>query len=149
MQTGWPSLAASRGQIILALDAGPDTVRGYMRGKAALEGLPVFVNSLSLDAPHAAYFTINDPQKRAAEITAAVAAGMIVRTRADADTREARSGSTARREAALASGAQYVSTDYYYPRSEWSDYSARLPGGDAVRCNPVTGAKSCSTIMSK
>lgn len=147
MQTGWPSLSASRGQIMLALDAGADTVRGYMRGRASLEGLPVFVNSLSLDAPHAAYFTINDPQKQAAEITAAVAAGMIVRTRADADTREARSGSTARREAALASGAQYVSTDYYYPRSEWSDYSARLPGGDAVRCNPVTGAKSCSSTM--
>lgn len=149
MQNGWPSLSASRGQIMLALDAGADTVRGYMRGRASLEGLPVFVNSLSLDAPHAAYFTINDPQKQAAEITAAVAAGMIVRTRADADTREARSGSTARREAALASGAQYVSTDYYYPRSEWSNYSARLPGGDAVRCNPVSGAKSCRSTMLK
>lgn len=144
MQTGWPRLGASRGQIILALDAGPDTVRGYMRGKASLEGLPIFVNSLSLEAPHAAYFTINDPLQQAAEIAAAVREGMIVRTRADADTREARQGDTVRREAALVSGAHYVSTDYYYPRREWSDYSASLPGGDAVRCNPVSGAATCS-----
>lgn len=111
MQSGWPSLSASRGQIMLALDGGADTVRGCLRSEASLEGLPMFVNSLSLDAPHAAHFAINDPQRQATDVVTAVRAGMLVRTRAGADTQEARQGNIARREAALASGAQYVSTD--------------------------------------
>ncbi len=143
MQAGWPSLSDARGQLILALDSDAATVTAYMRGHQSLEGLPIFVNSLSLDAPHAAYFTINEPVEKRDRIEAAVRAGMIVRTRADADTKEARSGDTSRREIAFASGAQYVSTDYYFARAEWSDYSVKLPGGDAVRCNPVRQPKGC------
>jgi len=143
MHAGWPSLSDSRGQLIFALDSGPDTVKSYMRGRQSLEGLPIFVNSLSLDAPHAAYFTINEPVEKRGQIEAAVRAGMIVRTRADADTKEARSGDTLRRDVAFASGAQYVSTDYYFARTEWSDYSVDLPGADAVRCNPVRKPKGC------
>lgn len=143
IRSGWPNLATSRGKLILALDEGPDTVKTYMRGKVSLEGLPMFVNSLSLDAPHAAYFTMNEPQEKRAAIEAAVRAGMIVRTRADADTKEARSGDTSRREIAFASGAQYISTDYYFPRTEWSNYSVKLPGSDAVRCNPVRNTAGC------
>lgn len=137
MASGWPSLSASRGKLILALDEGPDVVKTYMRGHESLEGLPMFVNSVSLDAQHAAYFTINDPHIKRAAIEAAVRAGMLVRTRADADTNEARTNDTSRREIAFASGAQYVSTDYYMSRPEWSDYSVSLPGSDIVRCNPV------------
>ena len=48
----------------------------------------------------------------AADIPDLVAAGYVVRTRADADTVEARSGDTGPRDAAIASGAQWVSTDY-------------------------------------
>lgn len=145
MQSGWPTLSESRGKLIFALDSDPATVTTYMRGQASLEGLPIFINSLSLEAPHAAYFTINEPVEKRDQIEAAVRAGMIVRTRADADTKEARSGNTSRREIAFASGAQYVSTDYYYPRAEWSDYSVKLPDGSAVRCNPVRYPKGCVT----
>lgn len=143
MQSGWPSLSASRGKLILALDEGPSTVTTYLRGNESLEGLPMFVNSVSLDAPHAAYFTINEPVEKRDQIEAAVRAGMIVRTRADADTKEARTGSVSRRDIAFETGAQYISTDYYTPRTEWSDYRVKLPGEDAVRCNPVRKAKSC------
>lgn len=146
-QSGWPRLAESRGQLLLALDAGPGTVRAYLRGTASLEGLPLFVNSLAPDAPHAAYATMNDPLGQASAIAAAVRAGMIVRTRADADTSEARTGDTARRDAALASGAQFVSTDYYLPRSEWSDYQVRLPGSSPVRANPLIGGKACAMTV--
>jgi hypothetical protein len=45
-------------------------------------------------------------------IAARVAAGYVVRTRADADTEEARDNDTTTRDAAIASGAQWVSTDY-------------------------------------
>lgn len=149
MRSGWPSLAESRGQLLLALDSGAATVRTYLRGKESLEGLPIFVNSLSLNAPHAAYFTINEPKEKLAEIKAAVKAGMIVRTRADADTKEARSGDVSRRETAFASGAQYVSTDYYVPRAEWSDYSVRLPGSDAARCNPHRTSSICVDLSKR
>ncbi len=68
-----------------------------------------------------------------------------MRTRTDADTQQARTNDTARREIALASGAQLLSTDY--PNSEpsqWTSYSVGLPGGAVVRCNPVNGPPSCS-----
>lgn len=149
IRSGWPSLADSRGQLLVALDSGAETVTTYLRGKESLEGLPMFVNSLSLDASHAAYFTINEPQEKAAEIEAAVSAGMIVRTRADADTNEARTADISRRDTAFASGAQYVSTDYYFPRAEWSQYSVNLPGSDAVRCNPLRTSATCGDISNR
>ncbi len=62
---------------------------------------------------------------------------------ADADTREARSGETARREAAFASGAQVVSTDYYEPNPAFgTGYEVALPGGGVARCNPVRIAEA-------
>ena len=90
------------------------------------------------DHPAAAFLFLDDPVAEAERIRAAVAAGYLVRTRADADTREARSGDTRRREAAFASGAQYVSTDYFRPDPRFATgYVVELPGGETVRCNPV------------
>ena len=51
--------------------------------------------------PSAAVRILNDPIRQADAIREAVAAGYVVRTRADADTREARVGETKRREAAF------------------------------------------------
>lgn len=140
----WPTLDESRGKVIFALDEPPEKVTTYMRGNYSLEGLPIFVNSISEEASHAAYFTMNDPLKNGDQIKEAVRAGFLVRTRADADTREARANNTARRDAALQSGAQYVSTDYYVPRTEFGDYSVSVPGGDPARCNPVTRGADCA-----
>jgi hypothetical protein len=69
--------------------------------------------------------------------------GYMVRTRADADTEQARSGDTSRRDAALASGAQFISTDYPVPNPEFSDYQVTIPGGGIARCNPVNAPDSC------
>ena len=44
-----------------------------------------------------------------------------------------------RREQALASGAQYVSTDYPVRDPRFTDYRVALPGGSAARPNPVSG----------
>jgi len=74
-----------------------------------------------------------------------VKAGFVVRTRADADTVEARSNDTTRRDAALQSGAQYVSTDYPHPETRLSDYQARLPDGEitaATRCGGGPSARN-------
>ena len=78
--------------------------------------------------PDAAITVVNDPLGDADRIRALVEAGFIVRTRADADTVQARSGDTTQRDAALASGAQYVSTD------------------TAARCNPVSAPRRCERV---
>lgn len=143
---GWPSLDQARGKVFFALDERPEKVRTYMDGHSSLEGLPMFVNSVDERADHAAYFTINSPIRDQERIRAAVKAGFMVRTRADANTTEARQNSTTRREAAFASGAQYISTDYYVPRLEFSDYSVSLPGGSPARCNPVRRDSSCQPV---
>lgn len=141
---GWPKLADVRGRVFFALDEGEEKVEIYSRGQSSLQGLPVFVNSVSELADHAAYFTMNNPQQDQARIQAAVKAGFIVRTRADANTMEARDNSTQRREEAFSSGAQYISTDYYLPRLDFSDYSVSLLGGAPARCNPVLIGPTCA-----
>ena len=69
--------------------------------------------------------------------------GYLVRTRTDADTVEARSGDTTRREAAFASGAQLVSTDYEVEDPRWPGFVTDLPGDGAARCNPVSAPDDC------
>jgi hypothetical protein len=64
--------------------------------------------------------------------------GFLVRTRADTDTIDARKNSTTRRDKALASGAQFVSTDFPVARDDFSPYRVALPGDVAARPNPVT-----------
>jgi hypothetical protein len=39
---------------------------------------------------------------------------------------------------ALLSGAQFISTDYPAPRTEWSSYAVRFKGGVVARPNPVS-----------
>ena len=79
--------------------------------------------------PAAAWFKINDPIKDFDKIQQLVRDGFLVRTRADADTRQARTGDVTQRDKALASGAQFISTDYREPDRRLSDYSVRFPGG--------------------
>jgi membrane-associated phospholipid phosphatase len=144
LHDAWPTLGEARGKILLALDEGPDKVALYRGKRRSLEGRVFFVNT-DESSPAAAYLTLNDPVAEAERIRKAVAAGFIVRTRADAGTLEARRNDTRRREAALASGAQFVSTDYLWtePRLH-NDYQVRLPGGAAVLCNPVRAADRCA-----
>ena len=63
----------------------------------------------------------------------------LVRTRADAETLQARHNDPLQREKALASGAQFVSTDFPEPRPEFSAYRVRLPNGIVARPNPLVG----------
>jgi len=130
----WPTLAEARGKVLLLLDEGAQKTANYL---TAVDRPTMFVN-VPADDPRAAIRVLNDPLAQASEIRAALQRGLLVRTRADADTAEARSGDTTRRDAAFASGAQFVSTDYYLPATHFdSEYVASLPGGEPVRCNPV------------
>lgn len=133
---GWPTLKAARGKVMFALDCPPDQVARYRESRKVLEGRVAFVNAEET-SPAAGYITLNEPQEQSARIAAAIKAGLIVRTRADADTREARANDTTRQAAAFASGAQYVSTDYMTPDTRFGPYVARLPGAGRARLSPV------------
>jgi hypothetical protein len=134
----WPSLDQVRGSFVAILDEGGEkraTYASRWRDRAMFANLPE-------GEPGAAIMIVNDPVAQFDRIQRLVRGGFIVRTRADADTREARSGDTTRREKAFASGAQLVSTDYYLPATHFgTDYVVKLPGG--MRCNPVLRPTAC------
>jgi membrane-associated phospholipid phosphatase len=146
LHDAWPTLGQARGKMLFALDEGPDKVALYRGKRRSLEGRVFFVNT-DQSSPAAAYLTLNDPTEEAERIRKAVEAGFIVRTRADSGTLEARRNDTRRRDAALASGAQFVSTDYLWPEARLHNaYQVRLPGGAAVLCNPVRAAGRCAGL---
>ena len=97
--------------------------------------------------PEAAFIKLNNPLSEPGVIEDLVRQGYIVRTRADADTVQARSGDTTQREAALASGAQYVSTDYPAADVAFSAYQVTIPGDFIARCNPVNSGECTSAAL--
>ncbi len=136
---GWPALASIRGTVLFALDNEGSIRDRYVEGHPALAGRMMFVTANDPKAPEAAWFKVNDPVKDFDRIRRLVAAGFLVRTRADADTRQSRANDPAQRDRALASGAQFVSTDYPEPDRRFSGYQVRLPGEVIARTNPVSG----------
>ncbi|MDT8429523.1 MAG: phosphatidylinositol-specific phospholipase C1-like protein [Pseudomonadales bacterium] len=144
VQQGWPTLAASRGRVLLAMDNTGSHHDAYLAGAKNLAGRAMFVSSRPGE-PTAAFIKMNDVLAEYDLIREYVAAGFLVRTRADIPTREARSGSTERRDLALASGAQYISTDYPEPSPFNADYQVSLPGASSGpgRCNPVSALPGC------
>ena len=139
MAGGFPKLKTARGRFLFAMDEDKAKAETYRGTRKSLEGRAMFVN-IDEASPMAGYITLNEPIELSDRIAKAVQAGFIVRTRADADTVEARSNDRKRQGVAFASGAQYVSTDYMTPDTRFSDYEAHLPGGGVARLNPVTGA---------
>lgn len=145
----WPTLDRARGRVLFVIDDSPARWASYAEGHASLAGRLAFVNAGSApEAPEAAVMVMNEPQRDLDLIRERVAAGFIVRTRSDADTREARSGETARRDAAFASGAQYISTDYIWPDVRFdSGFTVSVPGGAPARCNPVNAPEACAAAQ--
>jgi hypothetical protein len=139
----WPTLPEARGQVMFVLDDKGAKRDAYRAQVADVDDRLIFVDVPS-SHPDAAVTVANDPIGDAARIRELVAQGFIVRTRADADTVEARSGDTTRRDAAFASGAQYVSTDYVFADDDFgTGYVVDLPGTGTARCNPVNAPKRC------
>lgn len=142
---GRPTLGQARGKVFFALDEGSEKVSAYAAGRPSLQGRAMFVNTDEA-SPAAAYLTLNDPVAQQDRIRAAVRQGFIVRTRADADTQEARTADVTRRSAAFASSAQYVSTDYMWADPRFPTYQVRLAGGAAAACNPVRVEGRCDKL---
>jgi hypothetical protein len=141
LSNNWPTLASARGTVVFLMDQ-RDVGPPYLAGHPSLAGRIIFTNA-EPGQPDCAFTEENDGTADA--IAALVRKGYLVRTRTDADTKQGRSNDTARRDQALASGAQILSTDY--PASEpaqWSGYSVSLPHGAVARCNPVNAPAACS-----
>jgi hypothetical protein len=136
LEHGWPKLEDARGKVLFALDNEGEMATRYLDGHPALRDRLLFV---SVDETHeaAAFRKLNDPVRDIEQIQRLVKAGFLVRTRADAGTRESRANEVERRDKALASGAQYVSTDYPVPDNRFSPYRVALPNDAVARVNPV------------
>ena len=139
----WPSLADCRGKVLFVLDEDGEKRAGYVRGHPSLRGRVMFVNAPP-GQPEAAFIILNDPIQYRDSIQSLVRSGYLVRTRADEGTREARAGDYRRWEAALASGAHFISTDYYRADERFgTGYQVQLPAGAVARCNPVARPGGC------
>jgi len=139
----WPTLDEAAGKVLFALvDTGP-TRDVYVGDARSLEGRLLFTSSEE-GRPDAAFLRIDDPVAEADRIREAVRAGYLVRTRTDVPGVDANAGDTARRDAALRSGAQYLSTDHYVVDERLgTGYVVDLPGEGAARCNPVNAPARC------
>lgn len=132
---GWPDLAKAKGKILFVLDAEKELTQLYVNGDEGY-ARPMFAN-VDADNSHAAFLIRNEPIKQEQEIAALVTQGFMVRTRSDADTKEARTGDKKRFEAAIRSGAQVITTDYYLKSlSPNKDFEIGFDGKYS-RCNPV------------
>jgi hypothetical protein len=138
---GWPTLAGTRGKILVALNTSGAIRDAFLQGHPSLQGRAMFVTAEER-SPAAAVIKMDDPDEQ--RIRQLVKEGFIVRTRADADLVEARNRDVTRRDLALRSGAQIVSTDFEVPvPAIGGDYVVQIPGGTPARCDPVNAPKRC------
>lgn len=146
-QKGWPTLSDSRGKVMFALDNTGRHKELYLQGNPNLENRVLFVSS-EPGEPTAGFIKMNDVMEQGEKIKEYVADGFLVRTRSDIPTVEARSGDTTRRDLALESGAQFISTDYPEVSPYGSGYIVTLPGAEgSARCNPVSAPEHCENRL--
>jgi hypothetical protein len=140
---GWPTVDVLRGKVLFVLDAPELKTLAYVEDHPELQGRVMFVN-LPEESSMASFRIVNEPVSDLDYIKELVSAGFIVRTRADADTVESRTGDDRRLKAAMRSGAQVISTDYYkMDTRHGTAYEVRLPEAKLFRCNPLLTIGSC------
>jgi len=133
LTVGWPKLKNLRGKFLFVLDEKEERINDYIRDHQSLKGRVLFVNSKEGN-PEAAFRIVNNPVKDFEYIKTLVAKGYMVRTRADAATKEARINNYKKFEKAEASGAQVISTDYYVPSTLFaSEYKVIFEDGTYER----------------
>ncbi|MBM7408109.1 MULTISPECIES: Ca2+-dependent phosphoinositide-specific phospholipase C [Sphingomonas] len=142
---GWPALSAARGRIYVLLDVRAAVSELYRSGHSSLAGRAMF-GWYPDGQPESAIQIVQDPLVDGDRIRNWVAEGVVVRTRTDANTVEARRRDYSKADAAMASGAQAVSTDYYRgaPNPLRTDFTVTLPQGAMARCSPVRVPEGCS-----
>ena len=140
---GWPTLGAVRGKLMAVLHAGGELRDAYLAEPGGTAARLMFPDAYgNTEVSFAAYHSMNNPLERQQAIRSVVSAGHMVRTRADADGAESESLDFTRANAALASGAHFISTDF--PRAPTEGiYGFVIPQGSPSRCNPVAAPTIC------
>lgn len=144
----WPTLGEARGKFLFMLDEPPEKTRIYTGPGDDLRDKLIFVAAPEKSAA-AGYTVINNALKHGDRMARLVRAGWLMRTMSEQGTVEPRQGDLSRARASFASGAQYVSTDYYYPETRFGTtyHIPYLPGGSTVRCNPVNAPRGCRSEL--
>lgn len=141
---GWPTLGEARGRLMVVWHADGEERAALVGEGGDLGARLLFPDAYGdLAAPFAAYHSMNDPVGGAARIAEVVGAGHLVRTRADSDGEQARAVDFSQAEAAFASGAHFISTDFPTPAAD-GVYGVQVPGGAPSRCNPLTAPEGCA-----
>ncbi|UII19592.1 phosphatidylinositol-specific phospholipase C1-like protein [Fulvivirga ligni] len=131
----WPSASEGRGRFMFILDNNGSKRELYKQDHPNLESRVLFINAPQ-GTPEAAAMIINDPHD--ASIPELVKQGYIIRTRADAGTKQARDNDYSDFEAAKQSGAHIITTDYYVPSTLFkSEYHVSFEGDTFERENPI------------
>ncbi|MCL6217202.1 phosphatidylinositol-specific phospholipase C1-like protein [Zunongwangia pacifica] len=131
----WPDLNEGKGKFMFILDTKGEKMERYIKNHPSLKNRIIFTNS-DPGTPEAAAMIINDPYDE--RIPDLVKKGYIIRTRADANTTEARNNDYSRFEMAKKSGAQIITTDYYLPSTFFaSDYHINFGKNTFYRDNPI------------
>ena len=139
---GWPGVDSSRGRFVFLFDGQPAQLELYRQQHPSLAGRVMFGNYPPASA-EAAMVLQNQPEQQFETIAKLVQQGYIVRTRSDEFHPTAYS--TTRRDTALQSAAQIISTDFYPQAPQ------QTPDGKAVqfedkslwRCHPLFTERSC------
>lgn len=139
LNKNWPKVKNAKGKFVFVLDNNSENRDLYSKNHPSLKGRMIFTNATP-GMPESAILFMNEPQKDSSRIEDLVKQGYIIRTRADADTMEARSEDYSRFEKAKESGAQIITTDYYLPSKLFkSNYKISFDDQTYERKNPVTG----------
>jgi len=141
---GWPTVGELRGKVLFALVDTGAARDVYVEDAPSLEG-KLFFTSSEPGRPDAAFIRVDDSVEDAAELQRLAEAGYLIRTRTDVPGVHAVAGDVGLCDSALASGAQYLSTDYYEPFPA-TGYVVELPGDVVARCNPVTAPADCGEV---
>lgn len=140
LHNNWPTLKAAKGKFIFILDEKGQKRASYIAGHPSLKGRILFADATP-GTPEAAIHIMNNAKKDLVAIQRLVKKGYIIRTRADSDTQEARNNDKSSFEAAIKSGAQIISTDYYQKSTHFkSNYQVSFTDGSYFKMNPLFNA---------
>ena len=142
IEKGWPLLGEVRGKAMFILLDSEGFRDYYTYSDSSLDNRIIFARASQTTADYAAIMFKDDPIGQQESIQQAVAEGFMIRTRADSGSIEAVANDPTRLQAALSSGAHFISTDYPALTEEY-EYWVEIPLGSPSRCNPVSAPLEC------
>ncbi len=140
---GWPTMAQSRGKLVVILMDENNHGGWYKQGHEQYAGRAAFVfgPADATDTAAVQYDDVKTPDD-VTTVQAYVKQGFLLRSFADGDVLNHPADLTVQQRA-LSSGAQLLSTDYPVEKSRAPGFAFELPDGTPSRCNPVNAPAGC------